>query len=98
MGDSDNNNNKFPFQVVMSVTRAFYYLALPSQHHKIVHPLLRLLAVSPEVERVVLTYILSISHTAPVRPCYNFELIRSLSDLAAPVLPTLYPFCRSRRR
>ena len=60
----------------MSVTRAFYYLALPSQHHKVVRPLLRLLPVSPEVERVVLTYILSISHTAPVRPC----IIPSLSD------------------
>ncbi|KAI0259849.1 adaptin N terminal region-domain-containing protein [Gloeopeniophorella convolvens] len=51
--------------VVMSVTRAFYYLGLPSQHHKIVHPLLRLLEVSPEIERVVLAYILSISRSAP---------------------------------
>lgn len=55
------------YQVVMSVARAFYYLALPSQHHKIVHPLLRLLATSLEVERVVLAYILSISHIASVR-------------------------------
>ena len=54
-------------QVVMSISRAFYYLGLPSQHHKIVHPLLRLLAVSPEIERVVLAYVLSISHTSPVR-------------------------------
>lgn len=53
-------------QVVMSVARVFYYLALPSQHHKIVHPLLRLLAMSLEVERVVLAYILSISHTGSV--------------------------------
>ncbi|KAH9057872.1 adaptin N terminal region-domain-containing protein [Lactarius vividus] len=51
--------------VVMSVSRAFYYLALPSRHHKIVHPLLRILAVSPEIERVVLAYVLSISHTSP---------------------------------
>ena len=51
----------------MSISRAFYYLALPSRHHKIVHPLLRLLAVSPEIERVVLAYVLSISHTSPVR-------------------------------
>jgi AP-3 complex subunit beta len=55
-------------QVVMAVTRAFCYLALSSHHHKVVHPLLRLLAVSPEVECVVLTYILSISHTSSVRP------------------------------
>jgi AP-3 complex subunit beta len=55
-------------QVVVSVARAFYYLALQSQHHKIVHPLLRLLATSLEAERVVLAYVLSISHTASVRP------------------------------
>ena len=54
-------------QVVMSVARVFYYLSVPSQHHKIVHPLLRLLAMSLEAERVVLAYILSISHTASVR-------------------------------
>jgi AP-3 complex subunit beta len=54
-------------QVVISVARVFYYLALPSQHHKIVRPLLRLLAMSLEAERVVLAYILSISHTASVR-------------------------------
>jgi AP-3 complex subunit beta len=54
-------------QVVMSVARVFYYLALPSQHQKMVHPLLRLLAMSLEAERVVLAYILSISHTASVR-------------------------------
>lgn len=54
-------------QVVMSVARVFYYLALPSRHHKMVQPLLRLLAMSLEVERVVLAYILSISHTASVR-------------------------------
>ncbi|KAH9018479.1 adaptin N terminal region-domain-containing protein [Lactarius pseudohatsudake] len=51
--------------VVMSVSRAFYYLALPSRHHKIVQPLIRILAVSPEIERVVLAYVLSISHTSP---------------------------------
>ena len=55
------------YQVVMSVARVFYYLALPSQHDKIVHPLLRLLTTSLEVERVVLAYILSISYTASVR-------------------------------
>jgi AP-3 complex subunit beta len=82
----------------MSMTRAFYYLALPSQHHKIVHPLLRILAVSPEVERVVLTYILSISHAAPVRLWYNFfrdYLI--IAKLVALVLLTLYPIHCSRR-
>ncbi|KAF8267120.1 adaptin N terminal region-domain-containing protein [Lactarius quietus] len=57
--------------VVLSVSRTFYYLALSSRHHKIVHPLLRILAVSPEIERVVLTYVLSISHTSPVHPFYD---------------------------
>ncbi|KAN0120918.1 Adaptin N terminal region domain containing protein [Russula decolorans] len=65
--------------VVMSVARGFYYLALPSQHHKIVHPLLRLLATSLEVERVVLAYILSISHTAShlFSPHYTQFIVRS---------------------
>jgi hypothetical protein len=82
----------------MSVTRAFYYLALPSQHHKIVHPLLRILAVSPEVERVVLTYILSISHAAPVRHWHNsFRAYLIIARSVAPVLLTLYPIYRSRR-
>ena len=67
--ESEKNKIFLISKVVMAVTRAFYYIALPSQHHKIVHPLLRLLALSPEVERVVLAYILSISHTASVRPC-----------------------------
>ncbi|KAI0749854.1 adaptin N terminal region-domain-containing protein [Daedaleopsis nitida] len=41
--------------VVLAVARVFYYLAPPSDLPKIVPPLLRLLHVSPEVERVVLT-------------------------------------------
>ncbi|KAI0073677.1 hypothetical protein K474DRAFT_170602 [Panus rudis PR-1116 ss-1] len=43
--------------VVIAVVRAFYYLGPPSQTHKIAAPLLRLLHISPEVERVVLAYI-----------------------------------------
>ena len=41
-------------QVVLAVARVFYYLGLPSDLPKIVPPLLRLLHVSPEVERVIL--------------------------------------------
>ncbi|KAI0048976.1 hypothetical protein FA95DRAFT_973714 [Auriscalpium vulgare] len=51
--------------VVLSVSRAFYYLALPSEHHKIVQPMLRLLDGSREIERVALAYILFISRTSP---------------------------------
>ncbi|TFK82840.1 hypothetical protein K466DRAFT_603355 [Polyporus arcularius HHB13444] len=40
--------------VVLAVARVFYYLGLPSDLPKIVPPLLRLLHVSPEIERVVL--------------------------------------------
>jgi AP-3 complex subunit beta len=58
----------------MAVTRAFHYLALSSHHHKAVRPLLRLLAVSPEVERVILIYILSISHISSVRPGVTLSL------------------------
>ncbi|KAA1467419.1 hypothetical protein DENSPDRAFT_862985 [Dentipellis sp. KUC8613] len=51
--------------VVLAVSRTFYYLALPSEHTKLVHPLLRLLDTSTEVERVTLTYILTIARTSP---------------------------------
>ncbi|TFY72051.1 hypothetical protein EVG20_g958 [Dentipellis fragilis] len=51
--------------VVLAVSRTFYYLALPSEHAKLVHPLLRLLDTSTEVERVTLTYILTIARTSP---------------------------------
>ena len=42
-------------QVVLAVARVIYYLAPSSELPKIVPPLLRLLHVSPEVERIVLT-------------------------------------------
>ena len=46
----------------------FYYGAPTSQLSKIVHPLLRLLNTSPEVERVVVVYLLVITKSAPVSP------------------------------
>ncbi len=64
------------FQVVLAVARAFYYLALPSESKKVLPPLLRLLHVSPEVERVVLTYLLIISRTLSV--CLYVGGFRSL--------------------
>ena len=46
----------------------FYYGAPTSQLPKIVQPLLRLLNTSPEVERVVVVYLLVITKSAPVSP------------------------------
>ncbi|THH14725.1 hypothetical protein EW146_g5644 [Bondarzewia mesenterica] len=65
--------------VVLSVSRAFYYLALPSQHHKFVRPLLRLLDTSPQVERVVISYILSIARSSPhlFSPYYTYFIVRA---------------------
>lgn len=65
--------------VVLSVSRAFYYLALPPHHHKVVRPLLRLLGSSPQVERVALAYILSIARTSPhlFAPYYAYFVVRA---------------------
>ncbi|KAH8831481.1 adaptin N terminal region-domain-containing protein [Flagelloscypha sp. PMI_526] len=51
--------------VVVSVVRAIFYLGQNSHQPKIVQPLLRLLAASKEVERVVLSYILFIVRRQP---------------------------------
>ncbi|KAI0636195.1 adaptin N terminal region-domain-containing protein [Trametes polyzona] len=47
--------------VVLAVARAFYYLGPPTELPKIVPPLLRLLHISPEIERVVLTNLVLVS-------------------------------------
>ncbi|KAJ3811520.1 adaptin N terminal region-domain-containing protein [Lentinula aff. lateritia] len=44
--------------VVLAVVRVFWYAGPPSVHVKVVRPLLRLLHISKEVERVTLSYIL----------------------------------------
>ncbi|KAI0366314.1 hypothetical protein BV20DRAFT_972039 [Pilatotrama ljubarskyi] len=49
--------------VVLAVARLFYYLAPPSDVPKIVSPLLRLLHISHEIERVVLTNLVLTSST-----------------------------------
>ncbi|KAJ3556780.1 hypothetical protein NM688_g1828 [Phlebia brevispora] len=51
--------------VVLAVARVFYHIAPPSHLPKVVPPLLRLLHISPEIERVVLSYLLVISHGSP---------------------------------
>ncbi|KAK1233001.1 AP-3 complex subunit beta [Marasmius sp. AFHP31] len=50
--------------VVLAVTRVFWYLGLPSDHSKFIQPLLRLLLISKEVERVVLAYVLTVTRTS----------------------------------
>ncbi|KAH9846240.1 adaptin N terminal region-domain-containing protein [Lenzites betulinus] len=49
--------------VVLAIARAFYYLGPPSDLPKIVPPLLRLLHLSREIERVVLTNLVLVSST-----------------------------------
>ncbi|TDL25466.1 hypothetical protein BD410DRAFT_743013 [Rickenella mellea] len=51
--------------VVLAVTRLFHYLAPPSERHKYVDPLLRLLPRSKEIERIVLSYLVVLSHDSP---------------------------------
>ncbi|KAL5526852.1 APL6 [Sanghuangporus sanghuang] len=65
--------------VVMTVTRIFYYLAPPSQLSKVVGPLLRLLHLSKEVERVVLANLLIIlvKHSTLFRHHYSRFLVRT---------------------
>ncbi|KAI9066121.1 hypothetical protein FKP32DRAFT_1589999 [Trametes sanguinea] len=47
--------------VVLAVARVFYYLGPPTDLPKIAPPLLRLLHISPEIERVILTNLALIS-------------------------------------
>lgn len=50
---------------VLAAARVIYYTGPSSYHSKVVQPLLRLLHTSPEVERVVLAYILVICRMSP---------------------------------
>lgn len=54
-------------QVVMAVARVFFYLAPSSQLDKVVSPLLRLLPLSKEIERVVLANLIILIQESPVR-------------------------------
>ncbi|KAF9223557.1 hypothetical protein BS17DRAFT_782090 [Gyrodon lividus] len=51
--------------VVLATVRVFYYTGPPSSTSKIVNPLLRILHVSREAERVVLAYLLVITRAHP---------------------------------
>ncbi|GJE85585.1 adaptin N terminal region-domain-containing protein [Phanerochaete sordida] len=65
--------------VVLAVVRVFYYAAPPSEASKIIQPMLRLLHISPEVERTVLPYLLMVSQSLAhlLIPSYTYFLIRS---------------------
>ncbi|KAF8440283.1 adaptin N terminal region-domain-containing protein [Boletus edulis BED1] len=51
--------------VVLAVVRVFYYAGPPSSTSKVVNPLLRIMHISREVERVVLAYLLIITRAQP---------------------------------
>ncbi|KAL6307582.1 adaptin N terminal region-domain-containing protein [Sparassis latifolia] len=65
--------------VVVAVSRAFYFLAPPPELSKLISPLLRLLHISPEVERVVLGYLMVASRSLPhvLAPYYCRFLVRA---------------------
>ncbi|KAI0833718.1 adaptin N terminal region-domain-containing protein [Trametes gibbosa] len=65
--------------VVLAVARSFYYLGPPSDLPKMVPPLLRLLHVSREIERVVLTNLVLVSSTLPdvLAKSYTHFLVRA---------------------
>ncbi|PBK79829.1 hypothetical protein ARMGADRAFT_1021326 [Armillaria gallica] len=68
--------------VVLAAARVLYYAGPPSYHAKIVQPLLRLLSVSKEIERVVLAYTLIVASASPAlfSPFYS-RFILSSDDL-----------------
>ncbi|KAG5637426.1 hypothetical protein H0H81_004633 [Sphagnurus paluster] len=65
--------------VVLAVTRVFFYAGPPSYLSKTVLPLIRLLSISREVERVVLVYLNVIARAAPhlFAPFYPRFLVRT---------------------
>ncbi|KAG7450937.1 uncharacterized protein BT62DRAFT_984252 [Guyanagaster necrorhizus] len=68
--------------VVLAAARVLYYAGPPSYHAKIVQPLVRLLSVSKEIERVALAYILIVASASPglFSPFYS-RFILSSDDL-----------------
>ncbi|KAJ4001374.1 adaptin N terminal region-domain-containing protein [Lentinula boryana] len=66
--------------VVLASVRIFWYLGPPSVHGKVVRPLLRLLQVSKEVERVTLSYILVLARTSASLFSPHFVRFFMLSD------------------
>jgi AP-3 complex subunit beta len=52
--------------VVIAATKVIFYAAPPSYWPKFVHPLMRLLMTSKEVERVVIVDLIIITKSVPV--------------------------------
>ncbi|KIP11063.1 hypothetical protein PHLGIDRAFT_125175 [Phlebiopsis gigantea 11061_1 CR5-6] len=65
--------------VVLAVVKVFYYAGPPSEHTKVIPPMLRLLHTSTEVERTVLPSLLIVSQSLLhlLVPAYTYFLIRS---------------------
>ena len=77
--------------MVLAVVRTFYYVATTSETQKIVSPLVRLLHVSSEIERVVLPYLLMVSRTLSVSKihryfCYIDDLLCAVASVGELVL------------
>ncbi|TEB25157.1 ARM repeat-containing protein [Coprinellus micaceus] len=71
--------------VVLAATKVFYYLAPRSDWKKVITPLLRLLAVSKEVERVVIRYLVVLTSrqrtiSTLLAPHFASFLLRFASD------------------
>jgi AP-3 complex subunit beta len=65
--------------VVIAATKVIFYAAPPSYWPKFVHPLMRLLMTSKEVERVVIMDLIIITKSVPVS-CSFFILKWSFTD------------------
>lgn len=80
--------------MVIAATKVIVYAAPPSYWPKFVHPLMRLLMTSKEVERVVIVDLIIITKSAPVSCCFLIKRRRvslTMSRLVlAPVLALLY--------
>lgn len=57
--------------MVIAATRVIFYAAPPSYWPKFVHPLMRLLMTSKEVERVVIVDLIIITKSVPVSSIYK---------------------------
>ena len=78
--------------MVIAATKVIFYTAPPSYWPKFVHPLMRLLMKSKEVERVVIVDLIIITKSVPVsRSLIEVGFTDNVCGLAL-VLPLLYSF------
>ena len=84
--------------MVIAATKVIFYAAPPSYWPKFVHPLMRLLMTSKEVERVVIVDLIIITKSVPVScDLVEMGLIDNVDWLAL-VLPLLYSLFGTVRR